>query len=785
MSKTKGGGSSKSKKSHGTKKISKLGKSLVTPKTESLKAHHAKPYRKRHYGLLTISIFSTSLLLTLLILTSISNSNATKSAKNLLADIFGAKSSQQTSQLSATISSTYGFSFQYDQLKLYASAIDSASGDLYVGDELNTNRAYNLIRLAPFISDPSSNNNQGGSVNIQYYSKNPSTDLAKLEAELITKQNPNFVINDSSSKELDGINFLVSNWQNKPLSGIAANFKSSFTSYVGLVNGSPLTITLKSGLVADNLTQSSLESVINSLKFNKSVDVSLLPTVSPNQPQSDLSLFDKLTFTGSASAAVPAQPSSSERISTLFSPAVVKIYNAYCMDILMNGEEYITDSCQGATGSGFFVGNEGYIGTNGHVAVSRPIDIVILDSFERLNAGDSAHFEQLVVLSGLTELELLSAPTQQEKLAVIIDKFYSIPESVFTATNDVSNILVGLSEKQPDLRELMNATKQREKYAEQDTIKPATLKAYDYRAIDGGPTGVFKSSDVALLKIEGSGYPSVKIGTISSLTQGSGLSIIGYPGAASTNQLVESTQSKATLTSGKVSSIKNATGSQKQLIETDATIGHGNSGGPAFSDAGEVVGIATYTIDGSGEGDGVFNYVRDIGDLNDLATKSTINITGVSETQTHWQKGIDFFYQARYSKALKEFAKVKELYPQHPEVDRLVGVSQQRIASGEEVKDFPIILVGVGAFVFIILSAAAVVLIIRHKRHHKLYNTQQDVIAEPVTLPPATTQSQPPVSSPMATDPLPSSASPAEPLPNKEPQVEELNTPQPPSPPVV
>ena len=177
----------------------------------------------------------------------------------------------------------------------------------------------------------------------------------------------------------------------------------------------------------------------------------------------------------------------------------------------------------------------------------------------------------------------------------------------------------------------------------------------------------------------------------------------------------------ATLTSGKVSSLKKAAGSDNNLIETDATIGHGNSGGPAFNEAGKVVGIATYTIDGSGEGNGTFNYVRDIADFSKLAGESSVSINTESETQKQWEEGIELFYQARYSKSLNNFAAVERLYPEHPKASQFISLAQKRIASGEEVKNFPVTLVISGIIISLITIGGIILVIIRHKKKNKVY----------------------------------------------------------------
>ena len=73
------------------------------------------------------------------------------------------------------------------------------------------------------------------------------------------------------------------------------------------------------------------------------------------------------------------------------------------------------------------------------------------------------------------------------------------------------------------------------------------------------------------------------------------MTVIGYPAAASQHGLVsmESSLFVPTVTNGHISAIKTDF-KGTPVIQSDAAINHGNSGGPAFNDAGEVIGIATY-----------------------------------------------------------------------------------------------------------------------------------------------------------------------------------------------
>jgi hypothetical protein len=322
----------------------------------------------------------------------------------------------------------------------------------------------------------------------------------------------------------------------------------------------------------------------------------------------------------------------------------------------------------------------------------------------------------------LKDSDIPVSATSNQAIGIMVDAIYKLDSSRFTATNDVENLLVQVTPKNPNVTALLQDTKDRQSYSAADTsVLKAKLVAADYRVNDGYDG--FKASDVAIIKVDGANFPIVKLGSIDEAVQGADLSILGYPGNASDNGIVDSNSSQATLTTGKVSSIKNAAGSTKKLIETDTTIGHGNSGGPALADNGEVVGIATYTADGSGEGNGVFNYIRDIKDLTDLASARDITFDTKSLTQAAWQQGIVNFYSSHYSKALKNFAVVESLYPNDSRVAEFKTAAEKRIADGQDVVDFPLIPVLAATAVLLVGIGLGIFFIVRHHRKHAIYRT--------------------------------------------------------------
>ena len=102
----------------------------------------------------------------------------------------------------------------------------------------------------------------------------------------------------------------------------------------------------------------------------------------------------------------------------------------------------------------------------------------------------------------------------------------------------------------------------------------------DKRELKARIVGSDRRSDVALVKVEASGLPTVKIGDINKLKVGEWVMAIGSPFGL-----------ENTVTAGIVSAKARDTGELVPLIQTDVAINPGNSGGPLINLRGEVVGI--------------------------------------------------------------------------------------------------------------------------------------------------------------------------------------------------
>ena len=116
----------------------------------------------------------------------------------------------------------------------------------------------------------------------------------------------------------------------------------------------------------------------------------------------------------------------------------------------------------------------------------------------------------------------------------------------------------------------------------------------DKREFKARIMGTDKRSDIALLKIEATGLPAVKVGDVSRLKVGEWVMAIGSPFGLDN-----------TVTAGIVSAKQRDTGDYLPFIQTDVAINPGNSGGPLINMRGEVVGVNSQIYSRSGGSMGI------------------------------------------------------------------------------------------------------------------------------------------------------------------------------------
>jgi len=124
-----------------------------------------------------------------------------------------------------------------------------------------------------------------------------------------------------------------------------------------------------------------------------------------------------------------------------------------------------------------------------------------------------------------------------------------------------------------------------------DTV---TVKMKDGRELQGKVLGADSLTDVAVVKVEASNLPTVRLGNADQVKPGEWAIAIGNPLG------LENTVTVGIISAtGRSSSDVRVPDKRVDFIQTDAAINPGNSGGPLLNQRGEVVGMNTAIIGGA------------------------------------------------------------------------------------------------------------------------------------------------------------------------------------------
>ncbi|MEX2468932.1 MAG: Do family serine endopeptidase, partial [Pseudohongiellaceae bacterium] len=121
----------------------------------------------------------------------------------------------------------------------------------------------------------------------------------------------------------------------------------------------------------------------------------------------------------------------------------------------------------------------------------------------------------------------------------------------------------------------------------------------DRRVFDAAVVGLDEPSDLALLKVEASGLPYVDFGDSDALRVGDWVLAIGSPFGLEFSAAAGIVSAMGRSIPGR------STYNYMSFIQTDVAINQGNSGGPLFNLAGEVVGINSQILSSTGGSNGI------------------------------------------------------------------------------------------------------------------------------------------------------------------------------------
>jgi serine protease Do len=308
-------------------------------------------------------------------------------------------------------------------------------------------------------------------------------------------------------------------------------------------------------------------------------------------------------------AAADGEPSVGQKQALFAKPSVVRVVGVYEVTFQVAGREM--KQYLGGTGSGFFVSGDGYIATNAHVVK------VIKEGEQAAKDGALQQLLRELDRDYATELSRMS----RTELVQLVDEIKKTAKATPTA-----QVIL------PDGTKL-------------DYI----IKAY------GAPIG--QGKDVSIIKVETTNAPNLTVGDSDFVTVQDHLIAIGYPGAADMTGLLDTKSLlEASITEGSVSAIKRTTDGEP-VLQVQVPITHGNSGGPAINDKGEVVGLTTF---GSKEEVQGFNFLVASSTVMKFVKEAKADNTP-SKTNVLWRKALGEMWAGDLDPAIADFEEVMTL----------------------------------------------------------------------------------------------------------------------------
>jgi serine protease Do len=310
-----------------------------------------------------------------------------------------------------------------------------------------------------------------------------------------------------------------------------------------------------------------------------------------------------------------------------------------------------------ATGTGFFITGDGYVATNSHL-------------IDRDNAFIRRHFIltafQQITDASIAALEVSWATTfTEQQRSLLYNTYASVYSRLFSMVLN-------------DLKKNIYVVYRR------DTANHATISETKRASvvIKGMP---MPGKDVAILKIDSDAeVPTLKISAEKLPQVGEQLYVYGYPAPVTNNDFVAAESAiEPTFTTGIVSAIKNSVNGWP-VIQTDANINHGSSGGPVCNIKGEVIGLTTFgSIENGGGLAAGLNFAIPVMILKEYLDSAGI-VPKPSRPARLFAEGLDWYEKKHYSRALKVFEEMKKMKVSYPSLELYITNSKSAIERGAD-----------------------------------------------------------------------------------------------------
>ena len=338
-------------------------------------------------------------------------------------------------------------------------------------------------------------------------------------------------------------------------------------------------------------------------------------------------------------------------------PAAVLITTEVRADVTLNcgrGPVAVTPPPFVETGTGWFVDGRGFIITNAHV----------VDPAYRLPAWVTHELKKKAIDEACVVPVLTARGIMRGQRPDLEEEIRRAASTQALATAKV--------EAQPQITAMLsNGTKLRA-----DVKKFSPLLLLD----NAGKPLPDSGRDLALLRVADGVYPAIGLSRRDPQI-GDPVHILGFPGVVLSHELLnQSSTLDASATNGTVSGIKfDAIG--QELVQTDASASHGNSGGPGVNNDAELVGVmVAVTLSPSGgsivQG---FNFLIPAKDVAKFLEGTEVTKPGDSKFNPVWAAGIELFLGGRYKAAVAKLEEANKLVPNLVDVKRTLDEANRMV----------------------------------------------------------------------------------------------------------
>lgn len=333
-----------------------------------------------------------------------------------------------------------------------------------------------------------------------------------------------------------------------------------------------------------------------------------------------------------------------------FVTAYMNLLTTYLPDYTYDsGAPYSETASASFSGTGFIVTPDGYIVTNAHVVTTdeeaMKYQFASDIAYEIVSTDVQSLVENLTYTFGVS-------PTD-EQIQAFYDMYYNLYVQNMTVDNLKGDFQCFMGNVQPGA---------------DVSAKPLTM---DLRKVGESIPG----KDVAILKIDKTNLPTITLGDDAAIKTGDQVYAMGYPADATVTDVLDIEQAlqEPTLTSGIISAKKEMAGGWS-ILQTDADIHGGNSGGPLFNAAGEVVGINTFGMidQQTGVQSSGMNFAVPISIAKQFLNEINVQPTE-SDFTKQYKQAVSLYNSGDYKGALEILRTINEINPGYPVIADLLS----------------------------------------------------------------------------------------------------------------